>query len=197
MTAPEWRSFRGLHVQTDQDALLVGEIADDFLDGNRQLPHQGGNGEVLVAGRQPGVLQQVYDFDLVATGHMGLTEPLQVRERGHRLGGLPGHVEPKGPGLFPGLFLLATGPGHQEALRRPGRARAVRRRVAPAAPSRAASRAKFSAAMVEATSSSWAAASARSIAIWASSAFRRLAIWFNRCRWALRRMASATWSRTA
>ena len=31
MTTPEWRSFRGLHVQTDQDTLPPYDVLDDIL----------------------------------------------------------------------------------------------------------------------------------------------------------------------
>jgi hypothetical protein len=37
-------------VKTDQDALDIREIANDFSDWHRQLSHQRGYGEDLVAG---------------------------------------------------------------------------------------------------------------------------------------------------
>src|SRR4051812_11301055 len=51
------RSMR-LHVEADEHALGVRQVADDLADRRRQAPHQRGDREYLVAASERRILQQ-------------------------------------------------------------------------------------------------------------------------------------------
>jgi hypothetical protein len=55
--------FQLAQVQTDQDALGVRQIPDDFADWYGQRTHQGGNSDNLVIPSQGRLLEKVDDFD--------------------------------------------------------------------------------------------------------------------------------------
>lgn len=81
-------------VKSDQYALGVGEVADDFPDRFRQLSNQGGDGQDLIAPGQLGIDQQVNQFDLILAGQMVFADLLQVGEGFQTLWGLSGDIQP-------------------------------------------------------------------------------------------------------
>src|SRR5512135_2140456 len=98
-------------VESDQHALSVGKIADNPAQRRRQLAHQGGHGQDLVARRQLRLAQQIYHLDAVLALKVLIAELVQVGHRGHGFGSLPGHIEPQFPGfceVLPGSHLAAV-----------------------------------------------------------------------------------------
>jgi len=71
-------------IQRGQDALLVGEIADDPADWRRQLSHQRGDHDDVVPARQVRLDQEVDHFDAVAAGEVAFAQALQIGEGGKR-----------------------------------------------------------------------------------------------------------------
>src|SRR6185369_8104439 len=98
--------FRALaQLQPDQRALGVGQVADDLSQRRRNLAYQRGDGDDLVLLRQARVLHQVDYLDRVIAGEVLFTDLLEVVERCHRLGRLPGGIEAKFPLFGAGAHL--------------------------------------------------------------------------------------------
>ena len=68
-------------IQPHKNSLMIGQIANDFLDRMRQTAHERGDGENLVAAGKPGVLEQIDDFQLVAAPEIVFADRFQIRER--------------------------------------------------------------------------------------------------------------------
>src|SRR6185312_8255120 len=168
-------------VEPHQHPLLVREIADDLLHRLRQLAHQCGHRQDLVARGEPGVLEQVDDLDRVLPLEVLFTEALEIADRGHALGGLPRDVEPQLPagGDF-GRLRLVRLPGHGRSTfvcRRPFVFRPLpnARRLSPIACRSEASRSRrrTSSSMLRASFSSSTLNCSRSSTIRRSRASRR------------------------
>src|SRR5689334_8231520 len=84
-SSPGWHggpsSGPDTEIQSDQDAFRVREIADDLLDRFRQPPHEGGQGENLVALRELRTRDQIDHVDRVAPVEVLLADLPQIRER--------------------------------------------------------------------------------------------------------------------
>lgn len=81
-------------VKSDQYALGVGEVADDFPDRFRQLSNQGGDSQDLIAPGQLGIDQQVNQFDLILACQVVFANLFQVGEGFQAFGRLSGDIQP-------------------------------------------------------------------------------------------------------
>ena len=82
-----------LNVESDENAFLVGKVADDLLDRLRQPAHERWHGENLIACGELRGLRQVDDLDAVLPGEMGLADALEIGEGCQRFRGLAGDIE--------------------------------------------------------------------------------------------------------
>src|SRR5678815_4065927 len=72
--------FSRTQIEPDEHAVLVGQITDDFTNGLRQLAHQRGHGDDLIAARESRVLHEVDDLDTVAGVDVSLADLLEIRD---------------------------------------------------------------------------------------------------------------------
>src|SRR3954470_11889323 len=106
-------SLLGSEVQTDQDPLGVGEVADDLAHRFGQPALEGGDGDDLLALGQLRALEQVDDLDGVLAGEVLLADLPEVGERRGRSRRLAGDVQAQ----LPSLVVLLV--GHPRPLARP------------------------------------------------------------------------------
>ena len=71
-------------IESHKNSLTIGQIANDFLDRMRQTAHERGYGENLVAASKPEVLEQIDDFQLVASPEIVFADRFQIRQRTQR-----------------------------------------------------------------------------------------------------------------
>ena len=82
-------------IEPHKNSLTIGQIANDFLDWMRQTTHERGYRENLVAAGQPWILDQIDDFQLVASLEIVFADPLQIRQRTRRSRRLSRDIEPQ------------------------------------------------------------------------------------------------------
>jgi len=70
-----------LHIEANEQPIIVGQIAEDLPDRFRQPAHQRGHGENLVARGKLRCLQQIDDLDAILIGEVRLTDALEIRKR--------------------------------------------------------------------------------------------------------------------
>ena len=97
------------NIQTHEHTLLVREIADNFLQRRRQFPDEGWYGENLIGAGELRLNREINDFEIVASGEMGLANLFEICEGGDGPGCLAGDVETQVP-AFPvqGRFNLES-----------------------------------------------------------------------------------------
>src|SRR6185503_15512603 len=83
---------RRLYVESDEHALLVGQIAEYLLDRLGEATHQRRHGDDLVAGGELRRLCQVDDLDPILPGEVRLADTLEIGDGGHRFRSLAGDV---------------------------------------------------------------------------------------------------------
>jgi hypothetical protein len=69
-----------LDVESDEDALFVRKVADDFLDRLGKAAHKRRYSEDLVPGGELWGLRQVDDFDAILPGEVRLADALEICE---------------------------------------------------------------------------------------------------------------------
>ena len=92
----------GTKVQTDEDPLGVGHVADELADRRRQFPHQRWQGENLVTLRELRIFHQIDHLDAIAASQMLFAELLEIAKGGDRFRSRSGDVEPQIPFRWPG-----------------------------------------------------------------------------------------------
>ena len=80
-------------IESHENSLTIGQIANDLLDRMRQTAHERWDGDNLVAAGKPGVLEQIDDFQLVAAPEIVFADRFQIRERTQRPGRFSRDVE--------------------------------------------------------------------------------------------------------
>ena len=71
-------------VESDEHPFLVRQIADDLLHRRRQVANQRRQRHDLIAARELRLLQQIDDFDPVASGQMLFADRLEIPQRRRR-----------------------------------------------------------------------------------------------------------------
>ena len=81
-------------IESHKNSLTIGRIANDFRDRMRQTAHERWDGENLVAAGKPWVLEQIDDFQLVASPEIVFADRFQIRQRTQRPRRLSRDVKP-------------------------------------------------------------------------------------------------------
>ncbi|MEY2525758.1 MAG: hypothetical protein QOE73_529 [Verrucomicrobiota bacterium] len=84
-------------VETDENALDVGEVADDLADRRGQFPYERWYGQNLIALRELRIFQQIDNLDVVAASEVVFADLLEIAKGGDRFGSQPGHVKQQVP----------------------------------------------------------------------------------------------------
>jgi hypothetical protein len=66
-------------VKTDEHTLGVRQIANDLLDGLRQLSHESGDRQYLIAARELRVLEKIDELDRVPSRQIVVADLPEVR----------------------------------------------------------------------------------------------------------------------
>src|ERR1022692_1096711 len=95
-------------LQPDEEAVAVGEVADELTDRRREPSDHRGYRQDLVVGGLARVLQQVYDLNPVAAGQVLLAGAPQVLDRPQALRRPVGHIQAQVP-LLTGVGASVVG----------------------------------------------------------------------------------------
>jgi hypothetical protein len=82
-----------LQVKAHEHPLRIREVPDDFPDGLRELSHESGKREDLIALGELGILQQVNDLDAILASQMFFADLFEVAECLQGFRGLPCYVK--------------------------------------------------------------------------------------------------------
>src|ERR1051325_8552352 len=86
-----------LNIQANQNALGVGEIADDLSDRLRQLAHERRDRQDLIAARECRVVHQINHFNVILSFQILFTNVLEIFEGSERAWSLTGYVKTQVP----------------------------------------------------------------------------------------------------
>src|SRR5580700_9768942 len=93
-SGPAPRPFK---LQSDQQTVAVGEVADELADRRREPSDHSGRGQDLVSGGSARVLEHVHDLDRVAACQVLLAGAAQILDRPLAPGRGVGHVQAQIP----------------------------------------------------------------------------------------------------